>query len=476
MPFPLPEEPDVEAFTYFLVAIPDAPEYRQAAKGAFTDLGRASAWGPEGITSGSFVAAQVWLRAIAETWRLLEMGWPDLVLGYIDDIETLLTALQNTQSFQLTCCNDNYTFESPPGGGSSSDPVPQPIIDAGYATGTSDYPGYSAYKCMAAHLLLNNLQEKLVNLSPLVTLGGGLLSLLLVLFGAVSGITGVVLLGAVVGIPEILQLIDALKDLGSVSLEDLAEDLESNRTEIVCAIVGGDGIDDMIAQFDAVVNSLYSFPANVIIRSLNVRHMMQLLMYGEHGNANIADALAAAGYDPANYTCCDFEDEWDIVGVQGNGQETGSITVNTDTYTADMAETELASTAANCGTLGNRVLIAQLLPVSGTPIVGDIRMTVRVQATVARTNCASSYTAKVYADFSSDAGSGCITPNGANEQELDSIEVAGYGGIDLDETYVVNWNDVNLGTRGCVWLKAELHNYNFTSQDVTITISSVWIR
>jgi hypothetical protein len=326
--FQLPDEPDVSSFAYFLVAIPDDPIYRQAIKGWYSELGQPHMWGLEKVTSGSFVAAQAWLRAIDETWRLLEMGWPDLLLGYIDGVESLLAEIRDKETYALTCCNDNYTFAPIPGGGESTGDVPQPIIDAGYATGVSDHEGYNGYRCMAAHLFLDVIASNLQDLAPIVQGASFGLSLFLLFFGSVIHVPAVSIAGLLVGIPEILAFIDALKDLGSVTLNELADDLIANHEEIVCAIVQGDGIDDMIDQFDAAINDAFSFPGNVLIRSMNIRHMMQLFMYGEHGENNLADQLAAAGYDTDDYSCCD----WDLLTYEedfaANGGGWGSNTGN----------------------------------------------------------------------------------------------------------------------------------------------------
>jgi len=304
MGFPLPADPDVTALAYYLIAIPDAPEYRQAVKGWFGELGNAKNWGQEGIVPGSFIAAQAWLRAIDETWRLIEMAWPDTLLAYIDDLETLLAGIKTAQQNQLPCCG-NYTAGNPPGGASSTDPVPQPIIDAGYATGTSDYAGYANYKCMAAHVFLDNLIAKLNDFACLSTIGDGGMAIIDTILAVVVGGGGAVVMvgGILIDIAAMAALWDAIKDFSSATLEGLAAGIEDNRAEIVCAIVSGDGINDTIDQFDLVIDSLFSDVNAFVIKMMNIRHMMQLFFYGEYGGVDIAAAFAAQGYDTANYNC-----------------------------------------------------------------------------------------------------------------------------------------------------------------------------
>lgn len=307
MGFPLPAEPDVEQLAYVLVAIPDAPEYRQAVIGHFGELGRVGIWGAEGVVAGSYAASQSWLRAIMETYRLLEMGWPDLVLSAIDEIEALLAVVQATPQYQLTGCCGNQSFSTPPGGASSTDPVPQAVVDAGYATSTSDYEGYAAYKCMVAHLLINNFEAKLVDLGPIITAGAVVLSILVAFFAAGAGLTGVIIAGLTVGIGELIGLIDALKDLGAPGVVALADDMETNRDELVCSILAGDGIAASIASYKAKVDDLFSDAAAFIIKNLNVDYMFQHYLAAAYGDVDVAAELAAGGYDPADYSCASCE-------------------------------------------------------------------------------------------------------------------------------------------------------------------------
>jgi hypothetical protein len=305
--FPLPAEPDVTQLAYVLVAIPDAPEYRQAVIGHYGELGRVAVWGAEGITDGSYAASQSWLRAIMETYRLLEMGWPDLVLSAIDEVEALLAVLQTVPQYQLTGCCGNQSFSTAPGGATSTDPVPQAVVDAGYATSTSDYEGYAAYKCMVAHLLINNFESKLVDLGPIITAGAVVLSILVAFFAAGAGLTGVIIAGLTVGIGELIGLIDALKDLGAPGVVALADDMETNRDELVCSILAGDGITESIASYKAKVDDLFSDAAAFIIKNLNVDYMFQHYLAAAYGDVDVAAELAAAGYDPADYSCASCE-------------------------------------------------------------------------------------------------------------------------------------------------------------------------
>jgi hypothetical protein len=236
------------------------------------------------------------------------MGWPDLVLDYIDEIETFLEGMQRAQAMQLPCC-DNIITGAPPGGGSSTDPVPQPVIDAGYATGVDDQEGYASYKCLAAHILIDNLLAKLGDFQFLSSLGAIGMALAVSILGTIVGGASVVLIvaGIAIDVAAIAALWQTIKDLSSAEFESLAATLNDNRDQIICAMVQADGIDATIQAFNDEIDEIYSAFNATIIKNLNVPYMIQTLMYGEFHDANAASALAGQNYDPADYECCQDE-------------------------------------------------------------------------------------------------------------------------------------------------------------------------
>src|SRR3990172_7972989 len=109
MPHPLPEDvAGVSGTRWFLVAVPDDPAYTRAAMDIYTDMANYWKWGLEGpVPNDSNLAAQQWANAIAETLEALEIGFPDILLGYIDGVEALLQAIRD----KPICC-DNFGFEA----------------------------------------------------------------------------------------------------------------------------------------------------------------------------------------------------------------------------------------------------------------------------------------------------------------------------------------------------------------------------
>lgn len=214
------------------------------------------------------------------------------------------TIIQLLQSTGLSCCPDNATYLTPPDVSlDGSGDVPQSIIDAGYATGVTDWVGYNEYKCMVSHIVIDNLITKFQDLPVIVTAGAGLLSLLLVLFGSITGFSGVVILGAAIGLGDVLALIDVLKDLTTGDMSSIAEGLEDHRDALVCAMMGGDGIDDVRADFDSAVDANFSALEASAIKLMNLGPTFATLFGGVYGGVDAADVLATYGESVDDYTC-----------------------------------------------------------------------------------------------------------------------------------------------------------------------------
>ena len=348
MGFLLPDDPDVTQLAYYLVAIPDAPEYRQAIKGHYGELGNAKLWGAEKVTQASYVAARAWLRAINETWRLIDMGWPDLLLSYIDDIETLLQAMQASGS--AGCCPEGTTYYPP--ADFDFDAVPQPIVDAGFATSTSDLAGYADYRCMAAHMLLSNIQDKLDKLGPIILGGFALFNIVTGLLGGVlifgGGGATLVVAGLAVDIMAVLGVISALDDVTAEMVTGWADTLEGDRETIVCAMQGADGAAAVKAALVAAVTDSIGAVGGTLVSFFNLDHLINAWWYGESNGVDLVQQIANAGHDPAQWDCpCEadvaveftFDTDaqgWEIAGAaswydtwdcldHGNGTPDGQI-------------------------------------------------------------------------------------------------------------------------------------------------------
>src|SRR3972149_9905581 len=118
MPHPLPDDiGSVEGNRWFLVAVPDDAAFIAAAMDVYSSLTNFWKWGLEGpVPNDSDEAGQLWANAVDETLEALEMGFPQTLLGYIDDVENLLRAMQ-----RVACCYDQDV--------SNGDFFTDPVVD-----------------------------------------------------------------------------------------------------------------------------------------------------------------------------------------------------------------------------------------------------------------------------------------------------------------------------------------------------------
>src|SRR3989304_10524433 len=102
MPYPIPEDlNEIEGWRWFLVPLPDNDQMIANAWGMWSELSNYWAWGLEGpVPELSDQAAQIWADALYEGMRVQAMGFPDILLGHIDEVEALLRQL----SVEQACC------------------------------------------------------------------------------------------------------------------------------------------------------------------------------------------------------------------------------------------------------------------------------------------------------------------------------------------------------------------------------------
>jgi len=315
MPFPLPDEgpPYTADLRWFLVAVPDDTAFVRAALGAYTEFTKYWVWGKEGKEAGRNEAAQVWEGAIAATLEALEMGFPDILLGYIDGVEGLLQQL----ILKDVCCGSEV-----PGGGlpltdysyADSDDVPANVIAAGYATGVDDATGMAAYKCMISHLYVQNVAAKLNeyakyfdNAGDLTLSVAGVAAIAAALFigAAITGFIALPLIGIemLLGIGAAAGIFGALGELGESALQDAANELVANADDYVCAIYLEDGPAAGYDAFSALVAANMSAAMASLIDLIAGLQDLAALYTGRYADSDIAGELAAADYDPADFSC-----------------------------------------------------------------------------------------------------------------------------------------------------------------------------
>lgn len=241
MPYHPPQQ---DAFTdilrWFLVAVPDKPEYIRAAEGAYTELTKYWMW--DGEVGDANAAADSWDEAVDETLRALEMGFPDTLLGHIDEVETLLRQIAGSND-TVVCCPDV------PGADTLVSDVP-----ANLETSTTDVAGgtfpdgmtqseFETYLCNAATAYVDKLIELPDDAVEIFQTGFATVVTLIVVFttGAYIGIAGAI--AGVVTVTTILNAIGILEDI----IKGITDGTEDNPTvpsqemldakqSLVCAI------------------------------------------------------------------------------------------------------------------------------------------------------------------------------------------------------------------------------------------------
>jgi len=232
------------------------------------------------------------------------------IIQYIDDVESLLQIIADNMANEPGCCPDGvqyYPTTPIPG----FDTVPQPIVDAGYADDVNDLEGYFDYRCMAGHLFLSNVQEKLDRLGPIITGGFLLFNILAGLFTFLTAGIGTAVVVTIAGLAieasTIITLINSLKDVSSLLPPQWADDLEDCRDNIICAMLFADGAEAVRDAFlEQVEACLGEIPA-VVIANLNLDPMIEALWYGQQNGIDVAQIMADNDINPGDFTCCQTE-------------------------------------------------------------------------------------------------------------------------------------------------------------------------
>ncbi len=284
-----------------IVFYPARDEYRRALMGSLDYLATWIAWERDSEKRGQDAAAS-WKLANIQTWECTNMG-------YCDDLATTLQALlAATQA--LECCGEQditdglqYTDDIVDGVGD----VPQNIIDAGYASGTSDWAGFDDYKCMISHLAVDHIETFFREISPYVSDTGIVIGGV----GVVGALLGAILV--VVGLPIAAGIIFALgaaagiwtwiATYGRDAVDDLADDIATHHDALACAIYEGDGVTDAIADFEVVVDALFSTIDAIAIKAVGFEPQLRAMYAGRYDQQDIADNLDTLGYETVFFVC-----------------------------------------------------------------------------------------------------------------------------------------------------------------------------
>lgn len=318
MGYPLPPgeayEVDLQCMMIFY---PDRPEYRQALFGSLDYLATWLAWERDADKRGQD-AARSWRAAVEATRECIEMGTCDNILELLTLVE------ENTRQCWCAVENDvtggtQYTDEVEDGVGD----VPQNIIDAGYATGTTDWAGFDDYKCMISHIMVDLIEQTIRDIIPHMDENGkiiGGIGVVVAVLGAIllTGGTFVLALGVITATGISAALWGLFNEITIAGMETLADDISDAHDALACAIYSADGTTDAIESLNAAIDDEFVAIDAAIIKNLNIGPRLRALYAGRYDQTDIAENMASAGLDETDYNCtaiCPegdyiYEDDW----------------------------------------------------------------------------------------------------------------------------------------------------------------------
>lgn len=283
-----------------LVYLPDRPEYWQAFLGALSYMATWRAWERDDDKRGKDAAAN-WREAFELTMECWRMTCLEQLQA---DVAAILAIMEIPQS----CCDagdvtdgDQYTDRVEDSVGD----VPQNIIDAGYAEDAADWDGFDDYKCMIAHVIVDQLVGRLNEISPLVSATGGVLGGVAALAGILAVIFGTgglaIVFGIVAGIGATSLLYQAITDFDLI--DGLADKVDEHHDKLACSVYNADGDDAALLALNAEIDNRFTVAEALLLKNMNLGPTLKALYAGRYDQQDIADILEAAGYETGDFTC-----------------------------------------------------------------------------------------------------------------------------------------------------------------------------
>lgn len=218
-----------------LVYLPDRAEYWQALYAAIAYFATWKAWERDEDKRGQDAASD-WRMALELTTRCWRMTCLTDITDRMDDIIAML-------ALKKDCCDDNITYG--PGTDVTTDIEPDVGDPPDFygETAVTDWDDWREHICLNAHLYVDKLVWQASEMDDLLQLGG-------VTIGAVGA--ALLLLGAVglaIAVPFAVVAATAAGILAAGTLAvflTTADDIEDAREDIVCALIQGDSVRDVI--------------------------------------------------------------------------------------------------------------------------------------------------------------------------------------------------------------------------------------
>lgn len=217
-----------------IVFYPDMPEYRRALLGSLAEFAIWQSWEKESEHKG-IDAALAWKEALDLTVDCLNMACLEQLQS---DIHDILLLLQND-----ICCSDNVTYGDQttyitniwPNTGSGPDYYGETAVD--------DWEEWSQYLCYNANLWIDELIKQANSFETVLSVS----SMTIALFAyAIEAIAFFVVGGQVHGPDAISRTLAIIAGYVADLWGDAADDIETDRDDILCAIMQGTSLEDAI--------------------------------------------------------------------------------------------------------------------------------------------------------------------------------------------------------------------------------------
>lgn len=267
MPHPLPDDVNnVTGLRWFLAAVPDDPAFTRAAWDIFTEMTNFWKWGKEGpVPNDSDKAAALWSEAVYETIEAYQMGFPQLIIDNIDDIETILQAILDRAEVE-GCCDDGvYDIVTDPDG--IIQPLPDDTgqdIEWDIGTppgGESTWESATLERCAQAEKFADGLDGWILAVQAMHALPTlGILIVLSYFLAALAGIgLGVAVAGGAFGVVGAYTLFAELQALFELTPDYAAAQAELDDPDVigdvVCAIITSDNAAAAESAIDAALTA-----------------------------------------------------------------------------------------------------------------------------------------------------------------------------------------------------------------------------
>jgi len=224
------------------------------------------------------------------------------ILGYIDDIETLLAEIRDRPCCQVI---DNISYDPPGDVPNTGSPIVPGVGDPPTAYGDDDtlttWEDWNDYVCEAAYFFVAVLSEKLRDLAYLQSLPGPINAQMLANFLGRIPALGSMLKSA-------FEVFASLMELAWVTLTDLetaADQIDAAADDIACAIVSADGVEAAADAFrEAAQEAVTGLAASALVQFMLYEQWANIIYTGSVVDADDVSHDLSAYLTPGTHVCC----------------------------------------------------------------------------------------------------------------------------------------------------------------------------